>query len=331
MSNAFTTFSARLLGGLLLGAFVFQAAGQVSGKYDFTLNPAASGFDAQFSTSASTAGTLIGNYIAETNPTGTRTKPGLFGTFGDTENVPVAVQFTPRLSGPINTAPVGGFSLDVDAEGLTLGLSNYAVDFIGLAGSVGMPLTVTLSTESFRTRNPSSTYPGGIPVTLPFGEASLLSMSAAQIGTAGGVLTPTGDGTFDFVVVPIVQFDLTFSILGDAFTLPQAPAPFPLAGSLVFSDGVATLLSVIPLGFDESVDIEQALPEFPLPLPTVFPPGSTADVILSLMLSNIAAELAGTLTTSADGVLVPGPGVLAMLGIGAAVAAPRRRRSSSRG
>jgi hypothetical protein len=314
----------RPLGCLPLFVLAMSAGAQVAGPYDFTVNTAASGLNAQLDLRANTAGTLIGDYSAE-NPTGTRTKPGLFGTFGDTENLPVGVQLSPALGGPIATAPTGAFSLDIDPDALTLGIRNYAVDFIGLAGSVDLPLTITLTTENFRTRNPSSTYPGGIPVTLPFGEASLTRFSATQVGTGGGTLTPTGPGTFDFVAIPIVQFDLTFSILGNEFTLPLVPAPFPLAGSLAFSGDSASLLSVIPIEFEDGIDLEEALPEFPLALPTVLPPGGTANVILALMLSRISAEMNGQLTTAADGLLVPAPG-FAALSVVAVVGLARRRR-----
>jgi hypothetical protein len=68
---------------------VLAAAPALAQQYQFVINPAPSGISGTLSTSLDTTGTLIGNYDETSNPTGTRTKPGLFGTFAPTENVPV--------------------------------------------------------------------------------------------------------------------------------------------------------------------------------------------------------------------------------------------------
>src|SRR4051812_21226103 len=70
-----------------------------STSYDFVLQPTSGLTTTSASATAKTSGTLIGDWDAVTNPTGTRTKPGLFGTFGDTENVAVPATINFATSG----------------------------------------------------------------------------------------------------------------------------------------------------------------------------------------------------------------------------------------
>ena len=87
-----------------------DATAEVSGQYRFTYLPTQSGLNATLSATVSTSGTMIGNYDAAANPTGTRTKPGIFGSFGSTENLPVAVQdLSVAAEGQVATQTVGSF------------------------------------------------------------------------------------------------------------------------------------------------------------------------------------------------------------------------------
>lgn len=301
------------------------AAGQ---EFDFTLG-APSGLTGQVDIAAATAGTLIGNWDPATNPTGTRTKPGLFGTFGPMENEPVAVQVGPQLAGPIQSSASGTFSTDLFPATGTLLMRDYSADLLA-SGPVGLPITLTLLYESFRTRNPSSVYPGGAPVPLPFGEATLTQLTAAQAAPAPGTLTPTAPGQYDFSVVVPVVLSASFTILGNAFELPAAPAAIALAGTLAVSGSTATLDSSQPFEFSITPAPGVALPQFPLDLPTVLPPGSVAHLLLDLTLEEVSASVSGVLRHRANGVLVPAPGFPA-LGLLVALGAACRRRGAGLG
>ncbi len=78
-----------------------------NGVYTFAFDTTQSGLAGEIETSASTTGTLIGNYNQETNPTGTRTKPGIniFEPFGPTENLPVNVSLGLGLGAPSRRRP----------------------------------------------------------------------------------------------------------------------------------------------------------------------------------------------------------------------------------
>ncbi|MFX4717804.1 hypothetical protein ABTB07_23170, partial [Acinetobacter baumannii] len=78
--------------------------------------------------SANTQGTLVGNYDPDTNPTGTRTKPGVFGSFGPTENVPVNVSIGAAIGGNINRQASGTFRATVDGNTNTITFENLSVN-----------------------------------------------------------------------------------------------------------------------------------------------------------------------------------------------------------
>jgi hypothetical protein len=287
------------------------ASGQL--PYNFTVNSSASGLDATLSLSANTSGTLIGNYDPNSNPTGTRTKPGVWGPFGDTENLPVNISLAGGFGNTVHTAPTGAFQLDLDLAGGLLRIRNFGSNLLG-SGPLTAPATVTLETDAFRTRNPTSLYPGGIPVEIPVGSATLSQFAVSQTGgDAFGTLTETGPNTYSFAVAPLVDLTATFDFFGNPLEIPPTSVLFPLGGELVLSGNTALLTSLQPLDFSQTQPIGQALPQYPLDLPTIIPPGDTAHVLLNLTLDEIAASLSGSNSLIADGVLVPEPAVALLL------------------
>lgn len=317
------------VGGVMAAAVLVAcsgaARGDVSALYQFNFVPAQSGLSATANNSLSASGTLIGNYDAVNNPTGTRTKPGLFGTFGATENVAVNVNnLGVSLSGPINTDTTGSFGLTVDTVNGTISMSGYSANFLS-NGPVNLPVNVNLSTETFRTRNPTFLYPG-LPISLPIGNATISTFSVTQLGASAGVLTPTGANTFSFVVTPLVNLELSVNVLGNEFAVPgQAPLPFALTGTLTLNGNNATISGVTPIDIAQSTQPNQALPEFPLALPTTSDP---ANVLLNLTLANVGIGFTGTANTFATGTLVPSPGVTALMMMAASTMGARRRRSN---
>mgnify|MGYP007037742785 CR=1 FL=1 len=307
--------------GVACGAGAAQA--QVVGLYDFAYVPSQSGLNAAIDVGAQAGGTLIGDYDAVDNPAGTRTKPGLFGSFGATENVAVNVSnLGIGLGGNLNTDTTGGFRMAFDSNAGTVALSDLSANFLG-NGAASLPITVSLSTETFRTRNPTFLYPG-VPIDLPIGSASVTALSMTQVGPSIGTLTQTGPNAYDFAVATLVNVSLSAGALGQVIDLPGTAAlPFGFAGSVVFSGETAVVTSLVPIDFSQSQDPGQVLPEFALPLPTL-DPNTPANVLLNLTLNQIGAEIAGDLRTTANGVLVPAPGS-AVLGLAALLMARRRR------
>ena len=309
--------------GIAIGLVGTSAASAVPQVYDFVINQRTSGIDATVTNTLNTAGTLIGDYDATSNPTGTRTKPGLLGSFGNTENVAVPVTLAGGLSGHSVSHTSGGFGLAIDTATGGLSISNFGANLLA-GGSLRLPATITLSYDTFRTRSPSSTYIGGFPITLPFGEADVTALTMQQIGPASlGTVTQTAVNTFDFTATVLVQTTASLSLFGNTFDIPGAPSAILLQGQIVLSGEHATLASLNTLDLSNSQDINQALPQFAFGLPTILPPGSTANVLFDLNVSSISSSISGDNSINADGVLVPAPAACVLL-LGAA--GLRRRR-----
>ncbi len=306
------------LSGFALGSDVYQ----------FVFDSTQSGMDADVNLALKSAGTLIGNYDIDTNPTGTRTKPGAFGPFGDTENVAIETTLDFAIGGHLASATAGAFVMDIDQEANALVLNEYSANFLG-SGPLSLPAEITLETETFRTRNPSSLYIGDIPITLPLGDVTLSQLHAAQIEpNAPGLLTPLGGGKYAFLVAPTVELSGMVSVLEQELELPPTPVLLPFAGELTVSGATALITSLQPLDLEQTLNPDQALPEIPLDLPTILPPGEIAHVLLNLVLTEISASVSGSLNTRADGVLVPEPASLLLLAASGALLADRARRAT---
>lgn len=307
-------YPGRLTAGVLVVALVGAALAQ-PWPYVFTVDPTRSGLNGAFGLDIATAGTLIGNWDPVENPTGTRTKPGLFGSFGENENLPVPVNVGFGLQGRPNTRSTGGFEMLVGIERQALALSALQMDLLA-SGPTSADLVLRLAWQAFRTRNPTSVYPA-IPMTLPIGQVAVTAMGLEQIGAAPGLLTEIEPGRYEFTVTPLVNLTAAFQFMGEEYLLPAMPMVLPLAGELLLAGETALVTSVQPLEWEGSTPVNLPLPQFPLALPTVLPPGQTANLLFDLVVNEIGATLGGTLTTVANGVLIPEPTGLLALGLGA--------------
>lgn len=310
-----------------------------NGEWTFEVVSAQSGINATLDNSIDTTGTLIGNWNADTNPTGTRTKPGIniFQPFGATENLPVDTTLGAALAGQVQSRTAGGFNLEIAGVPGGGGGGSGVVTLSGLNldllsdGAASLPVTINLGTATgFRTRSPSFLYPPGV-LDVPIGSASLTALNLAQLGPAVGTLTPTGANTYDFTIIAAANITLGFSVLGTDIALPGAiPIPLVFSGSLAFDGTNATLLSTQPIDFMQSLNPDLVVPQFEVPLPTLNP-ATPANLLFDLTLSEIMLGLNGTLTTRAAGTLVPSPGALVLVGLAAMAGTRRSRRSIKAG
>ena len=301
----------------------------MAATFAFSVGPAGSSLEGTFELSAATSGSLAGDYDPVENPTGTRTKPGLFGSFGSTENVAVPVDLTPGLSSPLDTVPAGGFVLEVNPEIGTVVLSGLTLDLLSGSPMV-IPAQVTLEFGTFRTRSPDSLFIGGFPITVPLGESRLTSLAAAQIGSAAGDLVVSGSDLYDFSVSALVQVSGELDrVLGQS-PVPPVPVPLTLAGRIRLTEQGAEVTASSAFDFTTSSDAGAdlpTLPTLPFALPTILPAGNTANVLFDLTLESIGVDLGSTLTLTASGVPVPEPGPAGLGAVALAAAMVRRRRA----
>lgn len=260
-------------------------------------------------TTFTTAGTLIGDYDVDTNPTGTQTRPGFFGGSG---NNPINASAEFMLDTGGTTSPEGAFRLSVDLE---TGLAQVDLLSLDLLGGQDLPadLAVTLLYDTFHTAAPTFIYPGGIPITIPLGQLGAISNAVVeQTDPAFGVATATGDpSVFDIVIaVPVsATFDIELTPLG-ADPTAQTAGPFPLilplAGQLTVVDAEHVQLSMSfgPQADDQTVPFDPPLelPGLPLELPTLGT--DTAGVILTLAADSLQIQTTLDVSIIAEGTRV---------------------------
>jgi len=237
----------------------------------------------------------------------------------------VEVRIGAAIGGNINRQAGGTFRATVNGGNNTITFENLSLNFLA-NGPATLPVTITLAGQSFRTRNPNSTYI--LPsqgITLPIGTVNLSQFTAVQTGVGAGVLTPTGVDTYDFTAGVLVDLTLAANLLGNPLA-QTFPFVLPLQGQVVVQGNSAVITSLQQLNFSQAFNPNLDLPAFEFGLPTILPPGSTANLIFDLTLEEIGFEVDLDINLRAEGTLVPEPASLSALGLGLTALLLRRRR-----
>jgi hypothetical protein len=303
---------------LLLLALPAQAAV----LYDFVMGtPSGFSFN-EARVQANSSGTMIGNYDAVDNPTGTRTKPGLLTTFGPTENVAVPTTVNTLFSGRPAAEMGGSFAALVDPAAGSIAIRDYASASTGTAtGAINA--TATLTTQTFRTRSPDSTIPGGIPIPISLGTGTLQALSIVQLeGPAVGALVAEGPGQYSFSLLLPVQVSGTMQLMGDDTPFGPLLTVLPMSGSILLDGALASLSAVVQMDATEMQAVEIILPTMPLDLPTL---AGDAHVLMDLTVTQLNSTFAGLGAVVAEGAVVPEPAA-ALLVLAAGLGACRRGR-----
>lgn len=279
-----------------------------SAIYDCTLNSKTSTFVQTTDISGPFAGALRGNYDATTNPTGTQTRPGVFGGSG---NQPIPYTATFVLNGDINSHPTGALVANVDEEALQVVVSGVNFDLLG--GTPGtLPATININYQTFRTFSPNSLFPGGVTIPVPVGNANITQLRAVQTGDpVPGVLTPTKTGYTFTAAVPV---DLILS--ADAFGSPVAdnsviPSVLPINGTVtVTPTGLQFTFAVSGTDTQTQPVTNGVFTDQPLALPTVLPTGGTANLLISGTVTELTVTTTINSTIRGAGTRRPVPGDL---------------------
>ncbi len=279
MSMSFRRFVASLASVLAASAGLSSVAAAQTGAFDFAINAPAStatwsvAFNAPFQTGTNPDTNrpfsyLIGNWDSASNPTGTRTIPGIFGGDPGT-NVPISINAGGlNASGNSGTTPLRpsgswlfrlrGGSIQIEDLALNL-LDEETV-------SVGANVSITYST--FRTRQPSCTVLGGFPISVPLGSIVVNQLIASQFSpAASGTLTPTGPNTYDFSIPVDVVVDVQATFQNAPVDIPPTPAIIILSGSLTVNGNTATSTSGVNIDLQQSQPGPTPLDPFPFAEP----------------------------------------------------------------
>lgn len=286
---------------LLSLALVDAASADVVDSYHFSVRSAQSSVTTDVSITSGLVGTLIGNYDEANNPTGTRTIPGIFGPTSG--NFPIDISGTAGLISSDTTHPAGSFTLTLDPE---TGLATVAGLELDLTASGGLAavLGFTVEYQSFRTRQPTALFLGGIPITIPFGIFDLNSFTLMQTDVTGpGLLQPTGKNTYTVTLIAPVELSATIdSLLGDPIPIGPVLVPVPLVFDITLDGDHATALLSFEQAFAQDFPLQVDLPaDQAIDLPTILPPGSTAHLLLNGSLDALNVDIALGATIDAAG------------------------------
>ncbi len=279
---------------------ILAASATAAASWNFTLAPSSTATQSMI-VSYPLAGTFIGDYDATTNPTGTRTIPGLFGGSG---NNAIPYTATTRVTDAINSHPAGAFTIALPTPGVCV-VTGFTSDLLnGSPGTVNVDLILTYST--FHTVAPNSIYPSLGAVTIPLAAGTVTSANAVQSGPALGTAVTNTDGTVGITATIPVLVTIAGSVSGQPFPSDPTPGVLALTGTMTVTGSNATLASTA-----QSTDPIGPLPPPPplvnmaVSLPTIPPSASTADLLFSGTFGEGSGSSTITLNLSALGVPTP--------------------------
>lgn len=280
-----------------VAALVAPAA--ADGIYQFALDSQQSALTSSINITAPSTGSLIGNYDPATNPTGTRTKPGVFGTFGETENVPVPLTVTVVVNGNNTTNPTGAFALRLDPGSGEAGLSGLSLDLLG-GDDIVVNVTANMLWDTFRTRNPTCLVFGGFTIPIPLGQAVVSTLTAQQgEGEAVGTLVESEPGTYAVTIPVTLSVALGASFLDNE--IPPTPQEVPLvfAAQVIVGGGSASI-SIDLQGFETQQQQEGPIGD-PFSVPFT-EPLCGGNLIFNLQLQSLTSgsSVSGTLVAAGD-------------------------------
>jgi len=281
---------------LLIGATRAQAAD----SYNFTLDSAKSKLDVKNNISVTTQGYLQGQYDATTNPSGTRTKNGLKGSFPSTTNEQVVSNPALAIGGPMSATASGTYKASIDTGKLTISISNFAVDYLS-GSTLSQTVSMTLNTGDFRTASPNYAYPAGA-ITVPGGTVSITALAATQKANTAGVgkLVSLGNNSYSFNAILNAKMSMTFKMFGTGPYAVQVPIVIALSGTLVKnSDGTCTISTSNSLNVSRTLSVNYALPQYGVALPAG---SSKAYIWVNMTIQQVAAAVSGTCAFVANGV-----------------------------
>ncbi len=283
---------------LTLTALITPCA--IASSFDFYFLPASTAHQT-LSILYPLAGTFIGDYDATTNPAGTRTIPGLFGGSGN-QTIPYTSKL--RLSDAIDSNPLGTFKLDIGANGMFT-ITNFTTDLINeTPGTVTIDMLITYS--SFHTVAPTAIFPSVGEIAIPIATGAVKTATAIQSGPAIGALVETAPNTYSISIPIPVTVLVTGSAGGQPFGGDPTPAILAFTGTLTTNGANATFISSAasndPIG---PLPPPPPLVSQPLPVPTVLPTGSIANLLISGTFSEGNGTSVLELSVNAAGTLSP--------------------------
>ncbi len=282
-------------------AALLALAGLASAQpYLCTVDGANSSLNSTIGVSVTVSGSFIGNYVQATNPTGTRTNPGLGSPAAPTNN-PIPFTGTGGTASPppaITTKPTGTYYLKLNPQANQVTLAALDLNLRGSSPAPTLATTLSISYATFRTFAPNYNYFSlGIPVPVPLGNATITALSLKQDTAVIGTLTPGAGGSYTFSLSVPCTLEGTVDLQGSS-SLTTGQSTATVTGTVsAGAPGAQTIaLSIsVPTSITQVIPPAAGVPlAFELP-PPPFSSGPNANVILT---ANILAPSSTTINGS---------------------------------
>ncbi|CAN5750508.1 hypothetical protein BH11PLA1_BH11PLA1_07800 [soil metagenome] len=291
---------------LLAAAGALGAAGSAHAQsYHCTVNAVTSASSGSVGATLNVNGGLIGDY-APANLTGTRTLLGLFGGGSTTnQNIPLTgTGGTPNPAPTFAAKPAGTFDLKI--LGNTVYLSGLSVDLLGASPDPSIPISLSVTYQTFRTAAPAYFYPNLGAIAVPVGNAIVNALDLASTAPASGMLTVVNPTRRSFSVSLPATLTTTIDLQGTVSS-NTAPSTITVSGTIDAPDGrppTITASLTTPLAVTQPLPPTPGTPQpFDLPPPTGT--GMPAHVLLTInLVAPSSASVNGSATLPAAGALL---------------------------
>ena len=266
----------------------------------FEVDTNTSSLSGEFSLTTGMPGTLIGDWHEKTNPEGTTTLPGYWGGSGN--NI-INCELSPEIGGPYDSPSFGSLDADIDFENSTIELSNSTLSAFKNEPA-SLALSVGVVYDTFRTTQPSSLYPGDIPFDIPIGNGYLTYLVLEQSIAVSTILEPIGSSEWSFeMMVPCI---LTFE--AEILETPSGQIPTPILVQIqgIIERNGANIIMTIDSMWKSEESIAKppiAFNDLLVPLPTIIPVGSTANLLFSATAESASYTVVNNIHIVANGMI----------------------------
>ncbi len=224
---------------LFLSLALTAAAVAQSQRFEFELIDDATSRQGSISLTLPGTGSLVGDWDAVLNPTGTRTKPGESGPFGPGENVPVPAGLTLSHDGDIACTVSGRFAFIADFDQERAFIHRMRLDL--LSTPVAVPVTVLADHDAFRTRSPDGAFPASPASSAEQSFARVVEFAFYPRSSSEGTLEQIAPGTSQFSVRVGGVIDGAIELDGNRIDLPVIPAEILFTGEIAVDGESASI------------------------------------------------------------------------------------------
>jgi hypothetical protein len=189
---------------------------------------------------------------------------------------------------------MGELSIELDIPNGLVTIENLLLTAFD-DGPATFPVTLGMLYETFRTVQPDSLFPGGIPIDIPLGEGSLTTMQFEQALAVTTELAPISTDLWSYYADIPVTITIEATVLETKTGPIVSPGVLQLSGTIELLNNQYQFMGTTSFKSNEVVeDPPIAFENIPFEAPTILPAGQIAHLLLS------ASAESATMITAAN-------------------------------